>query len=113
MKEFLLLFRSDPKIVPNRSPEEMETMMKKWMDWIGGIAAQNKLTDRGNRLGQEGKVLKPGNMITDGPYMELKEALGGYTLIKANSFEEAAELSKNCPILSVGGSVEVREIIAM
>jgi len=45
--------------------------------------------------------------------MELKEALGGYTLIKANSFEEAAEISKNCPILSVGGSVEVREIIAM
>jgi len=113
MKKFLLLFRSDPKLVPARSPEEMEKMMKKWMDWIGGIAAQNKLTDRGNRLGQEGKVLKPGNVITDGPYMEIKEAIGGYTLIKAASFEEAAELSKGCPILSVGGTVEVREIIAM
>ena len=45
--------------------------------------------------------------------MELKEAIGGYTLIKATSFDEAAELSKDCPILSVGGSVEVREIIAM
>ncbi len=113
MKEFLLLFRSDPKIVPARSPEEMETNMKKWMDWMGGIAAQNKLIDRGNRLGEEGKVLKPGNLITDGPYMEIKEAIGGYTLIKAVSFEEAAELSKNCPILLVGGSVEVREIIAI
>ena len=113
MKEFLLVFRNDYKAVPAGSPGEMQTMMKKWMDWIGGIAAQNKLVDRGNRLTSDGKVVKGNNVITDGPYTEVKELIGGYTLIKAESLDEATELSKNCPILSVGGNVEVREINPM
>jgi hypothetical protein len=79
-----------------------------------GIAAQNKLGDRGNRLHNgAGKVLKPNNVITDGPYMEIKEAIGGYSIVKAASLEEATELAKGCPIFNVGGSVEVREIAAM
>jgi hypothetical protein len=113
MKDFLLLFRNDYSAVPQSSPEEMQAIMKLWMDWIGGIAAQNKLTDTGNALKGGGKVLKPGNVITDGPYMETKEMVGGYTIVKAESFEEAAELSKGCPILSFGGNVEIREINPM
>lgn len=95
------------------SPEEMQATMKKWMDWIGGIAAQNKLVDRGNRLGSAGRVVKSDNVVTDGPYTEIKELIGGYTIIKAESMEEAAEMSKGCPILAVGGNVEVREIDQM
>jgi len=95
------------------SPEDMQATMKKWMDWIGGIAAQNKLIDRGNRLNSAGKVVKPDNVVTDGPYTEIKELIGGYTLIKAESIEEAVEMSKGCPILWVGGNVEVREIDQM
>jgi hypothetical protein len=110
MKDFLLVFRADSAGMPKSSPEEMQANMKRWMDWIGGIAAQNKLTDRGNRLVPEGKVLKAGNVITDGPYTEIKESIGGYSIIKAASLEEAVELSKGCPILAVGGNVEVREI---
>jgi hypothetical protein len=88
-------------------------MTKRWMDWIGGIAAQNKLGDRGNRLFPSGKVVKPGNIITDGPYSEIKESIGGYSIVKADSLEEATELAKGCPALTVGGSVEVREIREM
>ncbi|MEO8887669.1 MAG: YciI family protein [Mucilaginibacter sp.] len=113
MKDFLLVFRNDFKAMPQGSPEEMQAMMKKWMDWIGNFAAQNKLIDRGNRLHADGKVVTPGNVITDGPYTEVKELIGGYTLIKAESLEEAAEMAKNCPILLVGGNVEVREINPM
>ena len=113
MKDFLLVFRADYQAAPTGSPEEMQAMMKKWMDWIGGIAAQNKLTDRGNRLAGGGKVLRPNNVVTDGPYMETKELIGGYTIIKADSLEEAVQLSKDCPIMAVGGSVEVREINPM
>lgn len=87
--------------------------MKKWMDWIGGIAAQNKLANPGNRLGDEGKTVKPNNVITDGPYVEIKESIGGYIIVKADSIEEAAELAKGCPVLSIGGNVEVRDLIAM
>jgi hypothetical protein len=80
---------------------------------MGGLAAQGKLVDSGNRLRIEGKVVSPGGVITNGPYVEVKEAIGGYTMIRATSLEEAAELSKGCPILTTGGSVEVREILPM
>ena len=80
---------------------------------MGSLAAQNKLANPGNRLGSEGKVVKPNQIVTNGPYVEMKEAVGGYTIIKAANIEEAAELSKGCPILTVGGSVEVRPIISM
>ncbi|HSQ44517.1 MAG TPA: YciI family protein [Ginsengibacter sp.] len=111
MKDFLFVFRGNG--TPDASPDEMQAMTKRWMDWIGGIAAQNKLGDRGNRLFPSGKVVKPDNIITDGPYSEIKESIGGYSIVKANSLEEAAELAKGCPGLTVGGTVEVREIREM
>jgi len=111
MKDFLFVFRSNG--IPDASPDEMQAMTKRWMDWIGGIAAQNKLGDRGNRLFPSGKVVKPGNIITDGPYSEIKESIGGYSIVKANSIEEAAELAKGCPVFTIGGNVEVREILEM
>jgi len=114
MTEFLLVFRRDAvSNEPAPSPEQLQAMMKPWQDWIGSIAAQNKLVSSGNRLAPAGKVVKADNVVTDGPYVEIKEAIGGYTIVKANSLEEAAELSKNCPILSVGGTVEVRAIVPM
>ena len=76
MKDFLFVFRMDESKMPKASPEEMQANTKRWMDWIGSIAAQNKLTDRGNRLASSGKVLKPNNVITDGPYTEIKETIG-------------------------------------
>ncbi|QJB31790.1 transcription initiation protein [Chitinophaga oryzae] len=110
MKNFLFLFRSDFSSTAKRSPEEMQNNTKMWMDWIGGIAAQNKLADRGNRLEQTGKVVRPNNVVTDGPFTEIKETLGGYTVVQASSLEEAAELAQGCPILAFGGNVEIREI---
>lgn len=110
MNEFLLIFRNDFSAAPTRSPEEMQANTKRWMDWIGSIAAQNKLADRGNRLEISGKVVRSNNVVTDGPYTEIKETIGGYTIIKADSLAEATELAKGCPILTLGGNVEVREI---
>jgi hypothetical protein len=64
-------------------------------------------------LASGGKVVKPNNVITDGPYTEIKETLGGYSIVKAENLDEAAELAKGCPGLLTGGSVEVREINVM
>jgi len=114
MKEFLLIFRRDFKTTDAQpSPEHLQNMMKEWQNWMGGIAAQNKLVSSGNRLSDDGKVVKPGAVITDGPYVDIKESIGGYIMIRSESMEEAAEISKGCPILSIGGSVEVRATIAM
>ena len=113
MKEFLLIFRANVDNDPSqRSPEQMQATMKLWQDWLGSIAAQNKLVTSGDRLAAAGKVLKAG-IVTDGPYVELKEAVGGYSIIRAGSLEEAADLSAGCPILKINGTVEVREVIKM
>lgn len=110
MKDFLLIFRMDNTTTVKASPDQMQARTKKWMDWIGSIAAQNKLSNRGNRLEPTGKVVKGNNVITDGPYAEIKESIGGYSIVKADSLEEAVELASGCPVLPMGGNVEVREI---
>lgn len=113
MKDYLLVYRADFNFMPERTAEEMAANTKRWMDWIGSIAAQNKLTDRGNRLDGSGKVVNKDSTITNGPYAEIKETIGGYSIIKADSYEAAIELAKGCPILTTGGNVEVREISPM
>jgi hypothetical protein len=114
MEDFLLVFRTDYSSMPKGSPEQMQALAKRWMDWFGSIAAQNKLVERGNRLVPgTGKVVKPNAIVTDGPYMEIKESIGGYVIVKAASLEEAAELAKGCPILNFNGNVEVREVMAL
>lgn len=112
MKEFLFIFRRDFSSGDGQlSPEQLQQMTKPWQDWMGSIAAQNKLANSGNRLYSEGKVVKPDNVVTDGPYVEIKEAIGGFITVKADSLDEAAKLAKGCPILRLGGNVEVRGIV--
>jgi hypothetical protein len=115
MNEFLLIYRREANADANVqwSPERIQQLMQPWQDWLGGLAAQNKLTDRGNRLAGEGSVVKPSSIVTNGPYVELKEAVGGYSIVKAKDLKEASDIAKGCPILQVGGSVEVRPILGM
>ena len=113
MKDFLLVYRNDYNSVPKASPEEAQAITKKWMDWIGGIASEGKLSNQGSPLGSAGKVVKPNNVVTDGPYTEIKELIGGYSIVKAESLEEAAAIAKGCPIFESGGNVEVRELTMM
>ncbi|HZX57812.1 MAG TPA: YciI family protein [Mucilaginibacter sp.] len=112
MNEFLLVYRADYSTMPKVSPEAMQASTQKWMNWISGIAAQGKLVARGNRLLSAGKVLTGDGIISDGPYTEIKESILGYSIVKALSLEEATELANGCPVLFVGGNVEVREINA-
>ncbi len=113
MKDFVLIFRSDSRVEVKLTPEGLATMSKDWENWMGGIAAQNKLVSPGKRLGFDGRSVKPGNIVTNGPYAEIKEMIAGLTIIRADSIEEATEIAKNCPILNGGGNVEVRDVIPM
>ncbi len=108
MKEFVLLFRKTDLDDSSVEPENMKGLVKKWNDWVGGIVAEGKLVSNGARLSNEGKVLKPGGVITDGPFVEIKEKLGGFAIVKAESLDEATTLAHGCPVLDVGGSVEIR-----
>jgi hypothetical protein len=111
MKEFVMIFRNAAS--PDRSPQQIQQVLQQWQDWMGNLVAQEKLASSGSRLGTEGKTVKPNNVVTDGPYAEIKEILGGFIVVYAANVEEAAELAKSCPILLVGGSVEVRNMIPM
>ena len=111
MKEFILLFRQPSYDYSNVSPTGMQALVKKWKEWSGGLAAQGRLVSTGQRLAPEGKVLKPGGVITDGPFVEIRERLGSFLVVKAESLEEAATLAHGCPAIDANGSVEIRPII--
>jgi len=111
VSEYLYLYRGGET---GRTPEQAEIMMQKWMSWLQGLGERGHLKDAGQPLEREGKIVSgKGTTITDGPFAEAKDLIGGYTLVEAKDLTEAAELSKGCPIFEVGGIVEVRPIIKM
>lgn len=111
MKEFALLFRQPDYDISHLPAAEYQALVKKWQDWVGGIAAQGKFVNKGARLMQEGKVLRAGGVITDGPFVEIRERLGSFIVVQANNLEEATTLAHGCPALDRNGSVEIREIM--
>jgi hypothetical protein len=110
MKEFALLFRQPSYDYSNISPNEMQALVKKWQDWVDGIEKQGKLVNKGPRLANEGKVLKSGGVITDGPFVEIREILGSLIVVNADDLEEATTLAHGCPAIDQGGSVEIRPV---
>lgn len=110
MKEFMLLFRQPSYDYSNKSKEEMQAITRKWHEWAENINAQGKLSSNGSRLAAEGKVLKAGGVITDGPFVEIRERLGSFLIVKAENLEEATTLAHGCPALDAGGSVEIRPL---
>jgi hypothetical protein len=114
MKDFLLIFRADYSRLATLSDEERPAMTKRYMDWVSGIAANDSLVDRGNRLAPTGKVVSgTGDIVTNGPYTEIKEFIGGYSIIRAGSYEDAVALTKNLPVFELDGKIEIREISPM
>ncbi|MFZ6011873.1 MAG: YciI family protein [Bacteroidota bacterium] len=110
MKDFILLFRQSSYDYSNVSPKEMQALTKKWQDWVGGIAAQGKLVSSGPRLAMEGKVLKAGGVVTDGPFVEIRERLGSFLVVRAENLDDATTLAHGCPAIDANGSVEIRPI---
>jgi hypothetical protein len=113
MDEFILIFRhQDGRKLA--SPEQMQIWMKQTMDWIGSIAAQNKFISGTGLPFDDARVVitKDSNkLVTNGPFGDIKETIGGFIMVKADSVEEAVEFAKGCPVLQgEGNSVEVRKI---
>jgi len=109
MKEFVLLFRRPQLKEPEMDSEKIKAYRKKWDGWLSGFHEEVKISSTGLALSEDGKILKPGGVITDGPFVELKEKLGGLAVIKTETLDEAITLAHGCPVLEIGGSVEIRE----
>ncbi len=112
MNQFMMIFRNEKNSNPPPSPEEMQAIIKQWQDWIGGIAAQGKFVAT-DALGFQGKTIDSKGVITDGPYAELKEIVGGYIIVKSDNIDEAIKLTEGCPTLASGGKVEVRDVMVI
>ena len=110
MDEYMLIFRH-PDGTKVASPEQMQIWMKQTMDWIGSIAAQNKFVGGTGLPFADAKVVGHNNVVTNGPFGDIKETIGGFITVRAESVDEAVEFAKGCPVLQgEGNTVEVRKI---
>src|SRR5690349_12635516 len=109
MEKFMLIFEGAQ--VKDNSPEAMQENMGKWMAWIEKLNAQERYVS-GEPLMRGGKKItgNPKN-VTDGPYTEGKEVVGGYFIINAKDIDEAVDLCKDYPDYDLGGSIQVRQVM--
>lgn len=92
--------------------EQKTALAKQWNDWVDRLAAQGKLP-HAHPLGLGGRVVTgpAGERVTDGPYAEAKEVVGGYFFLKVNNLDEATAIAQQCPSLALGMIVEVRPVV--
>jgi hypothetical protein len=106
---YMLIFRGTDWY-KGLSPEEMQQVGDKWMAWFKGLMASGKAV-AGNPLEREGKVIgKNGRVVSDGPFAESKETIGGYFLLKVPTLDDAITIAQECPGLPYGIRVEVRPV---
>jgi hypothetical protein len=109
MEKFMLIFQGG--MSPSSSPEQMQAQMGKWMSWIGKLRENNQYLE-GEPLLPGGKLISgKKKTVTDGPYTEGKEVVGGYFIIQAKDYEEAVSLCDDYPDFEHGGSIQVRQVM--
>ncbi len=108
MAKFLFVYRSDAEQEQQQpSPEQMQEIMANWGRWFGELG--QAVLDTGDGLIPTGKLIR-GDAVTDGPFIEAKEIVGGYSVIEAKDYDQAVTFGKACPVVAEGGSVEIREL---
>jgi hypothetical protein len=113
MTEYMYLIRGGNAVRATKSPAQLQAELQKWAVWIEQLAKAGKFT-AGDPLAQGGKVVTGSKKtVTDGPFAEAKDLVGGYLIVKAASLEEATEMARGCPIFENDGTVEVRAIQKM
>jgi hypothetical protein len=110
MNKYLFVYRNPQAAssAPQRSPDEMKAMFAAWDAWKNQF--KTNILDMGDGLKPTGKVLK-GGAVTDGPHVESKEVIGGYSIVQAETYEQVLGVARACPINAMPGAyIEVREM---
>jgi hypothetical protein len=108
MKEFALIFRFGNIADAKPSPQQIQERM----NWLAGIVAANQLANKGSTLSvTNAKTVKAPDVVTDGPFTEIKEFISGFVIVKTPTLGDAVQLARTNPILKAGGTVEVREVM--
>jgi hypothetical protein len=107
----MLLFRGND-LRKDRSLEELQRVTDNWMEWFKRLTEEGKLV-AGSPLEREGKIVSgKDRLVSDGPFVESKETVGGYFLLDVATLDEAIAIAKECPGLPHGVRVEVRPVAA-
>ena len=113
MSQFMLLLYDNPASFANVTPEQIQTIIEEYRAWAGKLGQEGRLAG-GEKLKDEGgKVMrleKAQVKVVDGPYVETKEVIGGYFIVKAANYAEAVEIAKSCPHMKYGAKMDVREV---
>jgi hypothetical protein len=110
MNEYLLIFRRDYNTKNLQlSDVEMKAHLMYWQQWLDYLKYENILAWPVQQLDPEGLVIRSDEQVNGGPYLEANESVGGMIIISAASYESASEIAKGCPVLELGGSVEIRK----
>ncbi len=111
MKDFMMIFLGADYGELGLSPEELQSRMGKWWAWNNKMAATGNLKG-GNALQASGKrITGPSRTISDGPFVESKELVGGYYIVQAENVDEVIATAQDYPDYDLGGSVEIREVM--
>ena len=105
-QRYLFVYRTLPPEAPP-SPTELQQMFAKWEEWKQKF--KKEIVDIGDGLRPGGKIVRQGQ-TTDGPFIEAKEVLAGYSIVAADNIERALEVAHACPVVARGGNVEIREL---
>ena len=106
MKKYLYVFRGTDQTFGHQSPEEMQAHMQRWGEWMQKVQAEGfPLQDAGKVVGKDGRV------VTDGPFAEGKELVGGFYIVTAKDYDAAVEIAQDFPDYDLGSVVEIREVM--
>jgi len=114
MSQFILFIRGGSELSVNLSPEQIQESIQRYSAWAQKLRAEGKLVSAEKLKDNTGILInrKNGQVVVDGPFAETKETIGGYFILNAADMGEAIETTKECPAISEGGMLELREIEA-
>ena len=110
MKDFMLIFKGPDYSQLGLSAEDTQAQMGKWFAWVEKLQNQNVYAG-GHALHPQGRTVTGVGNVTDGPFAETKELVGGYFIVKAKDFDAATKIANDYPDYHLGNTVEVREVV--
>lgn len=111
MKDFMMIFIGANYEELGLSPQQLQDRMGKWWAWGNKMEEQGILKGGNALLAQGKRVSGLKRVVSDGPFVESKELVGGYYIVSANSFEEVIEIAQDFPDYDLDGTVEIREVM--
>lgn len=109
----MLMLFDNPADYAGLTPAQMEAVVREYNEWAQKMGREGRLCGGEKLMDEGGRVLvrgKSGPKVTDGPFSEAKEVLGGYFMINAESYDEAVEIAMSCPHVKYGASTHVRQV---